>query len=362
MPIVTDDLATFVAENLVGTTRDLLGHCEAAGLDLAAVMDLLADPFVYLDPETAGEIEVMVWDVDPAYALVDVVGRERASEIVMASERWCGVEVVERHDSLVRYHTAVDAIQRGESLAAVIELVNLCRLDAGRSVHLFEVLSCSFDLHEVARVGVKGPATIAEGFGSVLRAKIKPLDAVELMIDQAMRPGEIVESMTRLWNVEGFDPGLEGFFALYAQLTVDACKTLGPVVGFCGERAPPEWWLPVLRRHGLRAGQAALFLKEAGYEAMAVVSLLSVAGYDDDDILGAMTANAYGLGASLFFLLDSGWGSTRLAATLARRGSLPFEVRDHLMRLGFSKAEIWAALLNVWAESDVSLTLSDHEH
>lgn len=354
-----DEAAAFIVQHLDATTHDLLRSCRLAGLDLAPVMDLLADPFAYLDPINASLVEELAWEVDPGYALVELLGKDDALATVGRTQHWRDVDVVRRHSRLADHMLASQAIAERLPIIEAIQRVERARSSGADGGGLLEMICGAYALPEIA--GAIGGMTdeSAEALGAALRRTYEPLEATELMLDRA-RPNEVVECLTRFWQIEeDGEAALDRLVGIYAQVTAQSCRSLGRVVDFCRERGAPEWWIPILERHGLRASQVALFLKESGYEAMAVVSLLTSSGYSDDELLGALTDNAYANRATLFYLRESGWSASRLTASLSQRGALAFEVRDQLTALGVPRDEVRLILLAHYSEESVMLVLPD---
>lgn len=356
MPPQTTPLAAFILERLpeLATAREMFAACDAAGFDLAAVVDVLADPHDHL-PESdawlversnASSLEYL------AYFLVEVAGA-KAGSVAARSLALRDVDVTALHAQCSA------SIQAGRALRERRPVEEICALISqswvGDQQWMLMRMGRAYPVETLASAVDTMAADHVHIVGASLRERMTALEAFEALLGE-VDAACLLRALAIFWEVEvpsGSDE--DARLATYARVARAENKPLHAALAYAQEQGPPEWWLPILRAEGLRPSEAALHLVESDTSGMQIAVMLAAAGYTDDEVLGALLANGLGSRTSLSALRSSGWSLPQMVRTLAAREVLLPEVRRHLHELGVPTEMQRVLLTAEWDESLVDL-------
>ena len=355
--------AAFVAAHVLagGAPHELFAACEAAGRDIAAVMDVLGNPFAHLSEGDAWEVEEMLAGIDPVFHLVEHAGVSAAAEIAARTAGWAGVDVEALHRGVAAVRCAEAAFTEGVDLLGAYRRIADEAVPNENREGLLRRLAHVYPLAELAALAPEIPGDHARTIGRVLRDRLTPLQAFEALHAEV----EIVPlraALENFWSVPLRAPSepKDALLDTYATLLCRELQSLSAALPLARRSGAPAWWLPILRRHGLKASRGALELLESGMAPADIAELLAAAGYDDDEVLAALLENAIGPRVSLSMLRDSGWEVARMVEALAGRGLLPSELRRHLEDLGVGIEMQRLTLGRHWSTPLVELVLEGH--
>lgn len=362
MTLTPSPIARLVAEEIMAgsSMTEVFGAAEAAGHDLAEVLDVLAAPFDHLAERQGAEVEeAALYGTDVIYELVEHAGVDAAAEIASRSSAFAEVDVRSHHASFKARLRAQAAIVDEDPLTTTYGLI----ADGGVSHEdrrwLLERMARVYQVEELGQIAghvARGDAAI---IGGVLRKHRSPLEALETLLGE-WEPETVLLVLDRFWDVAR-PPGdpRTALVRTYAALSRTEFRPLNRPLSYAARHGEPSWWLPLLREHGLKGSHAALHLVESGTDRLTIARLLSDAGYADEDVLTALLENGIGTRPSLSTLRDGGWGLEAMVKTLAKKGVLLPEVRGHLEDLGVPRSAQRQVLLEHWPDSIVDLVLAE---
>ena len=350
--------ARFLVVDLERSLGELFAAAEQESIDLACLLDILEAPYTYLTDEEANEVEEIYYYDDLIYELVEHAGLDRAQQIASKTTQSADLEVPIIHACHSAYLAASEAVSSDVPLEVVFDLITKAvSLGTPKESLWWEVVRMR-PVHETARMAGLAEGDVCDRIGELLRQKCSAMDAFNEMVDCAAPAEDVVLALVRFWQVTGIQgEGEEGVLSAYACVSRDAFQSLNKVIAFASERGDAEWWIPILRQYGLRASQATLFLLEEGKTVVHIICILAQSGFSDDEVLSALLENACGQRSILRMLFKSNWSIHQLTCALRAQGSLPFEVRDSLMPLGYSRSDVRSALLSCWPQEEVELTI-----
>lgn len=353
-------VAKLVAEEVMAGNpmARVFGAAESAGYDLADVLDVLAAPFDHLAERQGAEVEeAALYGTDVIYELVEHAGMDAAAEIASRSRAFAEVDVRSHYTSFKARLRAQAAIVDEDPLASTYGLIADGDVSHEDRRWLLERMARVYPVNEFGQIAghvAQGDASI---IGEVLRKHQSPLEALETLLGE-LAPETMLVVLERFWDVAR-QPGdsRTALVRAYAALSRAEFRPLNRPLSDAASRGEPDWWLPLLREHGLKGAQAALHLLESGTDRLTIATQLSDGGYADEDVLTALLENGIGTRTSLSTLRDSGWHLDEMVKTLADRGELAPEVRGHLEDLGVPRSAQRQVLLEHWPELVVDLVL-----
>lgn len=368
MPTPPATLPSLIAGRLLAGAGpdELFAECEAAGFDLAAVIDILTEPYDHLPEGDAWEVEEVLeagwaWD-DPLFQLVEYAGLAAAAEVAARTSHWADVDVEAHHRGVAAWRRAGAAMDDRLDVREVYHLIADEEVPEAGRCGLLDSLARVYPLEELAMLAPVITRGHAELVGDVLRRRLSPLEAFEALRGE-VESSELFAALNRYWLVELAANGSEEDAVLdtHARLLRQEFKPLASALRFARRQGERAWWMPILRRHGLKGSRAALDLLEDGLSPSEIAESLARAGYDDDEVLAALLENGIGSRPSLSMLRDSGWEIDRMVEALAHRSVLLPEVRRHLEDLGVGAAAQRVVLAKHWSEDLVDVVLDGQE-
>ncbi|MGE0788950.1 MAG: hypothetical protein AB7S26_24975 [Sandaracinaceae bacterium] len=318
--------------------RALYAAADRDGHDLAAVLDVLLDPHMYVAQELAEDIDHTTYRrTGVLFELVEHAGLRRGSTIVARSENARGLDLAAHHAGTLARIAAEDAITQREPLQEAYARITDPRLIDAERTWLLDRVAMVYPLDEVIAFAITLPEHHARAIGDRLRRTPAALPAPGVLIAE-MSHEDALAVLDRIYGVPRPDGDpRSAVLRAYVALARAAFQTLDGPLRFARAHGEPAWWVPILRELGLQASHAALALLEAGYDRMEVARIIADTGYSDDDVLAALLENGIGTRTSLALLRDGDWSVSRMVAALHARGALLPEIRGQLDELGVSR-------------------------